>query len=537
MPALGGYDSEAIDATRETALRHLICLRRWRNLITSPLFRLPNELIVEIYMRAVDDNDLRWLALTAICHRLREIFVSSPRLWGVVDFHFAHLAKLFLQRCNFDPRLISALDFGFASRGGIGREALWRELDGRTLNNLHFLLFKGSEEEFNQRVADLLRRAPNLSSLELNTCSRDTWELELPLGDQIPHLSMLKINRLQISWCSPLLRNLTKLVLESTGIRTPEVSFTPMEALLTVLANSPDLEHLCLVSVPDLPDDNEDDCTMVVRLHHLKVLDLQFNEHRVVGCILSHIWYPRFTKVRVEADYDPGVDLSVVLSQVIPRPRPGTETLQNLRRTKTVSINMSTTYDLTADNFCIALRPLDDDHDAIEDPETLRRFASKIVEVIGRETVINLDVDFDFSFELPFEMWRELFYGFNRLERISYFGNLSTPPINFVDPFCWALCEPLEGGPVCPRLWDLRIPGGFAQGLSAVFLRFALAARSVSGRRLRRISLARWFKEEETLVLNYFSDVVDEVSRPQDTRPYSQPVVSDCNGGDVVANH
>ncbi|KAF9779150.1 hypothetical protein BJ322DRAFT_1088797 [Thelephora terrestris] len=514
MPALSGYGLESVETIGEPAHRHAARLPRWKNLITSPLFRLPTELILKIYLHTVDDDDLQWLALTAICHQLREIFISSPRLWGAVDFRSVSLTKLFLERCNFDPHLISVTDSSFASSTDVEREALWKELECRTLTNLHFLVFVGSKKEFNRRVVHLVRRAPNLASLELDTYSREAWEFELPLGDQIPHLSMLGLGDLQISWCSPLLRNLTRLELGCTWIRTPRDSFTPIETFLTALANCPDLERLCLnLAGPTLPEGDRDDCEVVVRLRHLKDLVLKFRDHKVVGYILSHIWYPQSTKVMVEASYD--VDLSVALSQVIPRP--GTETLQNLRSTKTVTINMSTTYDLTTDNFRFSLRP--PNHVDVENPENLRRFASRIVEILGRETVINLDVRFGLFFELPFEMWRELLHGFHRLERISYVGCLSTPT-TFVDPFCWALCEPFEEGPVCPRLWDLRIPSGFAHGLSAAVLKSALATRSGSGKRLKRISLTSCLKEDETIVLGSFSDVVDEVSRPPDPRPW-----------------
>jgi len=41
-----------------------------------------------------------------------------------------------------------------------------------------------------------------------------------------------------------------------------------------------------------------------------------------------------------------------------------------------------------------------------------------------------------------------------------------------VDPFCWAFSDPFEGISTClPRPQDLRIPDGFAQGLSAEALK------------------------------------------------------------------
>ena len=115
-----------------------------------------------------------------------------------------------------------------------------------------------------------------------------------------------------------------------------------------------------------------------------------------------------------------------------------------------------------------------------------------------------------------------MLHGFPRLEKISYVGFASTPR-NFVDPFCWVFGQPFEGGPVCPRLWDLRIPDGFAQGMSAVVLCFALEERSTRGMRLKRISLSC----RETLAFKYFGEVVDEVSRPRDPPTWFPPFVSD----------
>lgn len=523
MPAQNGCGQEAIDARRESALHHLIHLRRWRNLFACPLFRLPTELILKIFVHAVEFDDLFWLVITAICHRLREILVSSSRLWSAIDFGSPRLAKLFLERCKFNPNLLFITDSKIPRGTDAEKATLWEELEGRTLDNLCFLMFQGSRKKFNLRVADLIRRAPNLSSLEIETYSRWGWEFALPLGDQMPHLSALRLSKVQISWSSPLLRNLTKLILDFACMRIPH-DFTPIETFLAALTNCSDLESLYLTSAgPDLPEGNQEDCKLVVRLQKLKDLTLRFEDHRIVGYILSHIWFPESTEVRVEVGYD--VDLSAAVSQVTPCP--GTETFQHLRRTKSITINIGiTSYDLTAENFCFALLPPDGDHTPLDDPDTLARFASEIVEVIGSDSVISLKVGFGLPDDVPLGMWTELLHGFPRLEKISYLGFMSTPR-NFVDPFCWVFLQQFEGGPVCPRLWDLQIPSGFTRGLSAVILKLALAERSARGMRLKRISLTFWMEEYETLVLKYFEDVVDEVSRPRDPPRWFPSFVSD----------
>ena len=113
MPAQNGRGWEAIDVRRESALHHLVQLSRWKNLFSSLLFCLPTELILKICVHTVEFDGLFRLALTAICHQLRETLISSPQFWNTVDFSSARFAKLFLERCKFDPH---ALFTGFRFR-------------------------------------------------------------------------------------------------------------------------------------------------------------------------------------------------------------------------------------------------------------------------------------------------------------------------------------------------------------------------------------------------------------------------------------
>jgi hypothetical protein len=516
MPAQNGR--ETIGVERESALHYLTNLRRW-NLLTSPLFRLPTEVILRIFAHTVELDDQSWLALTAICHRLREISISCSRLWGTVDFSSpVHVIKMFLERCNFDPHVFLATDLYPSVEAD--RVTMWEELQGRTMGNLRSLVFQGSEQRFDRRVLDLLRRAPNLSSLEVDTYTGDGWELESFPGDQIPQLSTLRLREVRISWSSPLLRNLTGLILSYRSWRAPSES-PSAKTFFAALASCPDLETLQLSSAgPDLPDGNQDDHQAVIRLPKLKGVVLRFDDHNVVGYILSHIWFPESTVVEVEAGYDG--DLSVALSQIIPHP--DTETFQRLRRTKSVTVETDKwSYALTANNFHFSLLPPHKPHTLLEDPNedpgALTRFASKVVEITGSDTVTSLNLKFDLPFGLPFDiflgLWKELLHGFSRLEEVSYFDP-NWPHEDFVDPFCLVLSQPFEEGLVCPRLWDLRIPDRVAQGLSAVALKSALAERSARGRRLKRISLSLWMEEDEVLVLEHFEDVVEEHPRPQD---------------------
>ena len=69
-------------------------LFRHQNLLASPLFRLPTELVLKIFEHAVepDNNNLpsprsgpTLLVLTAICHELQNIGRNTPLLWSTID--------------------------------------------------------------------------------------------------------------------------------------------------------------------------------------------------------------------------------------------------------------------------------------------------------------------------------------------------------------------------------------------------------------------------------------------------------------------
>ena len=98
---------------------------------------------------------------------------------------------------------------------------------------------------------------------------------------------------------------------------------------------------------PDLPDGNQGDCKVMVRLPEFEDLNAQLGDHKTVGYTTSHALFPGSTKVEVGVDYS--VDLTQVLTQVFHTPtrkRP-------IRRTHFVTINTDITlYSSTADDFC-----------------------------------------------------------------------------------------------------------------------------------------------------------------------------------------
>jgi hypothetical protein len=200
MSAQSEQDSDAVNADIESTLQCLCHLRRHRNLLTSPLLRLPTELILKIFVHAIEldddtpsplDNDNSWssddgslpswssdegsswssdnsdssfphdngssssdggppqLVFTAICHQLREIGIASSQLWSTVDLGIPRIADLFLKRCKYDPHTLinSQLVVKRRTRSTVspGKQALWEQLEGRTFNNLRSIAFEAEE--------------------------------------------------------------------------------------------------------------------------------------------------------------------------------------------------------------------------------------------------------------------------------------------------------------------------------------------------------------------------------------------------------
>ena len=489
-----------------------------------PLLCLPDELILEISELAVKvSSGYRfWITLTAICFPIREILISSPSPWRIINTDSIPLAKLFLKRCNFNPLALFVAD-GLNASCPTDKTQIWEVLEGRTFNNLHFLMFRGLKSEFEYRVVDLLRRAPNLSALEIDTCK--SWDLEWTLCDKLPHLTMLRLGLVWIDWNVPILRNLTKLILNFAFARFPK-KLTSVKTFLSVLKNCPDLEILHLSSAGPLPESDAEVCGEIVRLQKLKELVLFFYQQQTVACILSRIWFPGSTKVQVETAYYRGP--YAALSRLLPHS--DATIFQYLRQAAVIAIDFgSVSYNVVIDNFRLVLRVENDEDDP--DPsnlETVPQFVSKLVEIIGSETPVALHVRSDLSYAIPRDVWNGLLHGLPHLKFISYDDSFEwsadyVDPLcsavshdvslkqtgSFVDPFCSVLSEPFEGGLVCPHLRDLRIP--WLLGRSAMTLKRTLLERGASGRRLKRISTSRKV-EGEMVLLSHFKDVVDVIS-------------------------
>jgi hypothetical protein len=191
MSAQSEHELDAVNASIESTLQRLYHLRRRRNFLASPLLRLPVELILKIFVHAIelDDDDSSssdgsstsssdnggptQFVLAAICHQLREIGITSSQLWSTVDLDIPPVAELFLKRCKYDPHTLTMTRPVTERRSGYpvtvsAQEALWEQLEGRTFNNLRSIVLEATSSVVTHRIPGVLRRAPNISNINLH---------------------------------------------------------------------------------------------------------------------------------------------------------------------------------------------------------------------------------------------------------------------------------------------------------------------------------------------------------------------------------
>ncbi|KAF9071267.1 hypothetical protein BDP27DRAFT_1419300 [Rhodocollybia butyracea] len=87
-----GCDAEMsrLSSRREELIR---CTEKLSSLL-SPIRRVPDEILCQIFLHCCAENDLRYrkpgeaLALSSVCTRFRELVISYPALWSDLKISF-----------------------------------------------------------------------------------------------------------------------------------------------------------------------------------------------------------------------------------------------------------------------------------------------------------------------------------------------------------------------------------------------------------------------------------------------------------------
>ena len=544
-----GDEVAAIDValTTESAPQELCHLRRSRNFLASQLLHLPTELILTIIEYAIQPDDRNdcpeedeeddettdddtslpppedsqlLLALTAACHRLRQI-AMTPHLWGYVDLAIHPLAKFSLELCNFDPHTIAITwsddrcfpewELGVSKASAETRDLL-SQLEARSLENLRCLVFSGELSTFAESAAPLLQRARNVTNLELHYPYTFRTNLELPLfhgAISMPNLSALRLHRFTISWASPLLRNLRQLYLEAQPFSTPSMRGS-VKMFLAALAGCPDLEELTLDGAgPDLTTWHQEDQD-VVQLRRLRKLRLRFRDPFVIGCILSHIEYGRSVDLQVEIRVDEEIDLAELIPPTLLHQK--IQAIQCSRKSR-LSVELSNRPAFSTEIFHFRFLRGYAPMECRDDPRAWLRLAPGITEAVWRNTISSFAIRLPYV-DLAEGILKGFLYGLPQLERIDYYPLGVWGDRDSIDPFLSVFSQPFEGGPVCPRLRELRLSWGVLTLFSSVMvLRHAMEERDVRGMRLRRIGFIKDWGDE--FLLEPFRNFVDEILPPR----------------------
>jgi len=183
-------------AKRETTLNHFIHLSR-RDLLASPLFHLPTELILKISCTQSNSMISSGRPPQQPVIKSEGYYHLPPGYGALPTSPRSILPSCPLNNAVFDPPHTSRNGFQVASGAGVMRETLWEGLGSRTLNNPRVFVSQDPEKKFDNRIFDLLRRNQIYRVWKYHP--RRGWELEWP-----PVTSTHRFSQVQTSWCSSL---------------------------------------------------------------------------------------------------------------------------------------------------------------------------------------------------------------------------------------------------------------------------------------------------------------------------------------------
>ena len=232
------YSSEnlrqAIDDELKSLEKSAQALKFRRNAL-APISRLPPETIATIFtflslpgdcvqiLAGEEQGDFAWLRVSHVCHRWREIALNQPRLWSHIDFTTLTVEGVteVLSRSKMAPLELHANLCRV--RWERARFDTFQEQLAAHVSHTCRLNVIAKSSDLQTIVDQLVSPAPALERLMLIVNNKVR-----PLGSparavmppnlfdgSAPRLSHLQLNHCDISWASPLLKNLRLLDLHT----------------------------------------------------------------------------------------------------------------------------------------------------------------------------------------------------------------------------------------------------------------------------------------------------------------------------------
>ena len=196
---------------------------------------------------------------------------------------------------------------------------------------------------------------------------------------------------------------------------------------------------------------------MVVQLSRLRELSLLFHDPSIVARILAHIGYSEHTVLVLYAPVYGNAEPSEAMSRVLPLRN--VKTIQHVRKSTVLTIYPDDHPRFSTNKLLVHFQEPYMDMRPQKNPQGLARFVSNIVEVVGGDTIVSLNIE-SWQIDLTEGMWEALLHGLPQLERMRYHRMCGERDLGLVNSFILGFSRPFEGKPVCPQLQNLEMPRG-----------------------------------------------------------------------------
>jgi hypothetical protein len=305
-------DKEILDA-----LDLVLRLKTCRNTL-APISRLPTEILSKIFISLAhhfyfhddDDKELSWIPIvTAVCGHWRAIALECPSLWCLISSSSPIWTEEMLKRSKMAPLVVTV------ESSTIMRDSIHSALDHISrIKEVHLVASQPDMTELFDRIDK--RTAPLLQSLHLENPlpirvpdNKFTLPETLLVSNRLQRLELVHCN---MSWNSPILRNLVHMKLHNTSPPT-------ITELLEALERMPLLETLDLNgSLPVVSSDSFRplEIKRIVHLSHLETLRLSSTTIIKCAYLLRHISYSVSTSLALHCTLGRNNDISALCNAV-----------------------------------------------------------------------------------------------------------------------------------------------------------------------------------------------------------------------------
>ncbi|KAI0081466.1 hypothetical protein K474DRAFT_1695059 [Panus rudis PR-1116 ss-1] len=348
LSTLSGSSARQWLLDQASAAEDFILTLRQRANTFAEIHRLPDDLLAEIFALRVSEKPSAVWALSAVCHRWRQVVLDCQLFWSQVDLNSLERAEVYLKRSGTAPL---ALDLDRESDDDdednrINGFLLNQLLTGHSTRATSLNIYLPFASMCNV-LEDLHCPFPAMENLRLRCVTfksepRDSIST-VPYNPPTPLSSSIKVLWLQkviVPWTSPAFDNLVDLDLRDQ-VRNASVA-PSMEEFLAVLARSPNLENLSLSfagpMLPDnpasYPDPNPDNR---ISLPQLKRISLH-NRSVDIAHLLANLIFPNTTRVKIFVVLTAGAE---ALMELLPR---GGK-LSTLERVETLRLKYTENFD------------------------------------------------------------------------------------------------------------------------------------------------------------------------------------------------